>query len=296
MRVISRPQEHGVDIYDSELTLVHTVPLELSDDDHGYCVSHSRDRLIHVTFEWLTCLDVEGRELWRVALPPGDPTSIGRTGCDFSADDRRLWVYVPQVMTGRGGRDQWIVLDAVTGAELARHELPTAGQGDSHLAFEDGRMLLDVGEGQDGTQCFLASPDIPVVHLDEWDARVPLDLSPDGSRILTVDHEGEDAAVHDRPGGPPLVRIPLSAFGDLGSGDAFIEFNGGFLDASTVIVVVAGEDEKTEEEWWKHFTLDSQTGEVTGELGISTIDQYDLTPLGDGTYVISDTDGTLHRM
>ena len=55
-------------------------------------------------------------------------------------------------------------------------------------------------------------------------------------------------------------------------------------------MVVADDDE------WRHLRVDPRTGAVLGELPVSTVDEYDLQPLGDGTFVITDTDGTLRRM
>lgn len=292
--MITRFEEHGVDVYDAELNLVHTFPLERDRETHGFSVTHSRDRLAHTTGEAVACVGADGRELWRFEI--GRLEGIARAGVAFSADDSRLWLYVPNVMGGRDEADQWIVLDAATGAPLARHDLPTTGQGCSHLALPDGRMLLDVGEGQHGTRCFIAAPETPVTRIDAWENRVPIDLSPDRWLVMTVDHEQEHVAFHDVIDFATRLTIPLSDFGAGELGEAGIEWTGGFLTAETAIVVVSGEDEETGEMWWKHFTVDTRTGEVTGELGISTIDEYDLRPLGDGTYVITDTDGSLSRM
>ncbi len=92
-----------------------------------------------------------------------------------------------------------------------------------------------------------------------------------------------------------LVRLTVADFGadpEIG----VIEWTGGYLDAETAIVVVYGEDEDAGGPWWRHHRVDTRTGEVQGDLGIATIDENDLQPLGDGTYVITDTDGTLRRM
>ncbi len=291
MRVISRISEHGVDVYDTALEPVHTFPAE---QVQAYAVASARDRLAYATEEFVSCVDTGGGELWRFEVGAGD--GYARAALAFSADDRSLFLYLPNVQAGRGGEDLWMVLDAATGTPLARHGLPTSGHGGSHHPLGDGRMLLDVGEGQDGTWCFVATPDGPVARLDGWSNRVPVDVSPDQRLIMTVDHEQEDVAFHDVSDFAEVLRVPLSAFGDWEFGEAGVEWAGGFLTAETAIVVVSGEGEETGEMWWKHFTVDTSSGSVTGEMGISTIDEYDMSPLGDGTYVITDTDGSLRRM
>ncbi|MDR6323726.1 hypothetical protein [Actinoplanes couchii] len=294
--MISRFEEHGVDVYDAELTLVHTFPLARTPQTHAYSVARARDRMAWAGEESVTCVDTAGAEVWRFELGPGDGAGDARTDVAFADDDGHVWLYSPDVNGGRGGEDHWIVLDGATGAEVARHALPTAGHGGSHLCLGDGRMLLEVGEGQDGTFCFAAGPGTELTRIDVWVNRVPVDVSPDQRQIMTVDHEQDDVAFHDVTYFAETARIPLSAFGDWEFGTAAVEWTGGFLTAETAIVVVSGEHEETEETWWKHFTVDTRAGSVTGEMPISTIDEYDLTPLGDGTYVITDTDGTVRRM
>lgn len=291
VRVISRISEQGVDVYDAMLELVHTFPAERVE---SHSVAYARDRLVYASEDLVTCLDTSGQELWSIQLDPGEGPA--RSALQFSGDDRHVWLYLPNVLTGRGGTDRWLVLDADTGAETARHDLPTSGSGGSHHCLGDGRMLLDVGEGQHGTWCFTATPDGPLVRLDDLVNRVPIDVSPDHALLMTVDHEQEDVAFHDVSDFQATVTVPLSAFGDWEFGEAGVEWTGGFLSAETAIVVVSGEDEETGQMWWKHFTVETATGQVIGEMGISTIDEYDLTPLGDVTYVITDTDGTLRRM
>ncbi|HWS34262.1 MAG TPA: hypothetical protein VN408_16160 [Actinoplanes sp.] len=292
--MISRAQEHGIEAFDAELTLVHTFPLEENPQTHAVSVSRARDRKAWVTEESVICIGADNAEIWRFELGPRGDAVGHQNDVAFADDDRHVWLYAPHVRAGRGPHDQWIVLDAATGAEVARHDLPTAGRGGAHHGLGDGRMLLDVGEGQDGTRCFVATVDGPVTRPGTWTNRVPIDVSPDLRLIMTVDHEQEDVAFHRVTDFATTVRVPLSAFGDWEPGTAGVEWTGGFLTAETAIVVVSGEE--TGAMWWKHFTVDARTGSHVDEMHIATVDEFDLIPLGDGTYVITDTDGTLRRM
>jgi hypothetical protein len=287
VRVISRFEGAGVEVFDTELNLVHTFPMPPFTEIEGYAVARAKDRVAYVTPDMVACVDREGNEVWRQPLPPMTGDGIARANCAFSSDDRFVWVYAPDMRTGLGGNDQWIVLDAATGAEHERHSLPdVAGQGGSQFSLADGRMLLDVGEGQDGSQSFLGGPSAPMVAIG-WGNQVPIDLSPDETQILTVDHDQQDATFYDISDFP---NFRVLATVDVPDHDSIFEWTGGYLDASTAILVI------TDDESWRHVRVDPRTGAVLGELPVSTVDEYDLQPLGDGTFVITDTDGTLRRM
>lgn len=305
MRVISRLTDHGVEVFDAGLELLHTVPVppparygEPGTESHT--VANTRDRVVYATDHAVICVRPDGRELWRHDLGPYGPEGgLASTGCAFSADDSQVWVYVPNAMAGRSENDEWLVLDAQTGALRARGELPTIGHGGEQFPLSDGGMLLEVGEGQDGTRVFLADP-AGTVEAFPWTDRAPVAVSPDETRLMTVHHEQQDVAFHAFPSGEVLTLVKISAFAealgpDVDLAEVALEWTGGFLDAGNAIVVISGED-SFGGEWWRHFRISAKTGEVLGELPIVTIDAYDLKPLGDGTFVITDTDGTLRRM
>jgi hypothetical protein len=306
VRVISRLTEHGVEVFDAVLELVHVVPTPppARYGEPGGVESHTvasdRQRLVYATDSTVVCVDPAGRERWRHELGAYRPEGgQARAGCAYSFDDQQVWVYVPNVMAGRGEHDEWLVLDAATGALRARGELPTVGQGGEQFALRDGRMLLDVGEGQDGTKVFLAEPS-GTVEAFPWTDRVPVAVSPDERQLMTVHHEQEEVAFHSFPGGEVETLVKMSAFADalgpdMNLDELVLEWAGGYLDTENAIVVISGEHSR-EGDWWRHFRISTRTGEVLGELPIVTIDAYDLKPLGDGTFVITDTDGTLRRM
>ncbi|BCJ44079.1 hypothetical protein GCM10010168_08920 [Actinoplanes ianthinogenes] len=284
MRVISRRSGDDVQVFDEALEPLRIFPLP--PDVWSWSVSSARDSLVYATDDAVVRIDPDGRERWRFELgPQGEWAGSFMIDAVFSADDTLVWVYAPQSEAGRGDLDEWIVLDAATGEPRRRFPLETAGQGGGQHALRDGRMLLDVGEGQDGGRVFLAGPD-GEPHDFGWYDRVPISVAPDESQFMTVEHGQDDVAFHDLPGGEVRFRLTAEDFG----ADS-VEFAGGYLDDETAIVVVAGGDDS-----WRHFRVGTRTGEVLGDLGIVTMEPDDLEPLGDGTYVITDTDGTLRRM
>jgi hypothetical protein len=291
MRVISRRNRDGVEVLDTDLNPVRTFPVP--DWAFSWHVSSARDGLVYAGAEDVVRLGPDGSEQWRFALGPLGPQGEPKTAdATFSADDSLVWVYAPNFMTGRAGTDEWIVLDAATGEPRSRRPVPAVGEGGNQFPLSDGRMMLDVGEGQDGSQIFLASVD-GEVHDFGWGNRVLVDVSPGQRQFMTIDHEEQqNVSLHALPGGEVLFRLEVADFGE-DPEVGVIEWAGGYLDEDTAIVVLYGEDEEI---WWRHYRVDTRTGEVLGDLGIVTIDETDLRPLGDGTYLITDTDGTLRRM
>ncbi|WIM96955.1 hypothetical protein ACTOB_000437 [Actinoplanes oblitus] len=283
MRVISRRSGDDVQVFDEALEPLRIFPLP--PDVWSWSVSSARDSLVYATDDAVVRIDPAGRERWRFELGPrGEYAGSFLVDAVFSADDALVWVYAPQAEADRGEQDEWIVLDAATGAPRRRFPLDSAGHGGGQHPFRDGRMLLDVGEGQDGTRVYLAAPDGEPLDLG-WADRVPIGVAPDESQIMTVEYEQGDVAFHDFPSGVVRFRLGPEAFGY-----SAVEFAGGYLDAETAIVVVS------DGESWRHFRVGTGTGEILGDLGIVTMEPDDLEPLGDGTYVITDTDGTLRRM
>jgi hypothetical protein len=281
VKPISRVTDLGVEIYDAEAQLVATVAVP--DSIEGHAVDGSLATIAYVTDEDVVCVD-------RWQFPLGTRSGDGRNDCAFSADDALLWVYVPD----DGGPDRWIALDAETGEPRVVHELACSGQGGTQFPTPDGKsMLLDVGEGTDGSLIFRAGLGDELHRYPARD-RVLVGLSPGGDQLMSVHHEQRDVAFHTVPDGEIRIRVPVAGFGYRPKDAASVEWTGGFLDDDTAVVVLAGEN--GDGPWWRHHTVDVRTGEVTGTLPVTTVDEYDLQPLGDGSFLVTDTDGTLRRL
>ena len=278
MQPISRVTDHGIEVLDA-----FTFPVP--SDVRSHAVAYSLTHVVYATATDVVCVDLDGRELWRLPLVAGDRPA----DCIFSTDDTLVWVYCPDAMNG-GGPDRWLALDAATGLPRVEHLLPTSGEGGQQFATSGGRhVLLCVGEGQDGQYVFRADPEL---HAYEWTNRVLVDVAPDGTGFMTADHGQGDVAFHRLPDGVVQARTRVDRFG--GDDETYVEWTGGYLDAGTAIAAVGGDLD--DEEWWRYHRVDVRTGEVLGELAVATIDVYDLRPLGDGTFLITDTDGTLRRL
>ncbi|KDN80712.1 hypothetical protein [Kitasatospora cheerisanensis] len=252
-------------------------------------------RAYYATPDAVVCVAADGEQLWRAPFRPEKTEEWGHTAnCALSADDRQLWVYRPDAMAGRGDTDRWEVLDPATGALLGRADLETVGHGGEHWADPtSGTVLLDIGEGQDGTTVYrgrLTAAGLDVERLP-WDDRCPIGLSPDGRRLLTVDHTQEDATVLDLPGGELRLTVALGDFGAAPEEhEAMVEWSGGYLDPDTLLLVLTGETED-EQEWFQAYRVDAHDGRILGEFSTHAANPYDLQPLGDGSWLTTGASG-----
>jgi hypothetical protein len=264
----------------------------------GCAAAPDLSRAVYATPSRVTCIDRAGATLWRLDFPPASserPNAYNR--CDFSLDGTVVWIYRPDGMARNGaGTDKWLAVDAGTGHILAQAQLSSVGHGGEHIAHPDGvHMLLDVGEGQDGTRVYrgwLAGNRIELFEY-QWGNRVLVSMNSDGSRLMTVDHDNADAAFHTYPDGTVVARVPIEALGHEPF-DAFIEFAGGYVDDDTAVITVAGESED-QDEWFERYLVDPRTGEIRRRLDAPSAHQYDFEPLGDGSWLSTTDDGRLRR-
>ncbi|GLY51575.1 hypothetical protein [Lentzea sp. NBRC 102530] len=240
-----------------------------------------------------------GAVRWRHAFaPPSATTSIARGSGWLSANGEHVWVFRPDEMLGRGEGDGWLVLSASDGQLVAEVPLPTVGQGAGHLPHPDGvRVLLDVGEGQDGTCLFLGRLDGTTleVHAYPWTDRVASGFSPDGSAFMTVDHDQNDAAFHVFPSGDRTRTVELDDLPPPETDedvDLVFGWGGGYLDGTRAVVIV--EQHTDEDETRAFHVLDLTTGAVLGRLAVPE-DAYDIELPGDGTWIVRDEDGRPSR-
>jgi hypothetical protein len=242
---------------------------------------------------------VGGTEVWRSRFEPWSDQRYGhRPGCVLSLDERVVWVYRPDAMAGRNRPDQWVALDAGTGAVVAQAYLRTVGHGGQQLPHPaDDHVLLNVGEGQDGSVIYRASltgtrigTGMDLVSYP-WDDRCLIDLSPDGSRFMTVHHEQTDLAVHAYPDGEVRFALAVDAFGH-DPDEVYVEWSGGHLSPDVLIVTLGGEgDDEDVEEWFRHYRVDARSGQVLAEFDAHTDNLYDIQPLGDGSWLTTDPSG-----
>ncbi|ROO86485.1 hypothetical protein EDD29_4056 [Actinocorallia herbida] len=261
------------------------------DEVDGHAVTPDLRRAVYTTSNAVVSV-TEGAESWRVPFEPGEGHAfINHAGCVVSADGRDVWVFRPDDMAGRGTPDHWLVLDAGTGAVRAIAEIGTSGHGATQLVHPaDGRVLLSVGEGQDGAPLFRGALKGGSLDLAPfpWPDRVLVDLSPDGSRFMTVDHGCQDVAFHTYPEGEVLLSLEVADFGP--EEDRYLEFGGGFLTGGTAVVAFVGETEDGED-WFGFRLVDLAEGVPGPELATAAADAYDLVPLGDGSWLTADPSG-----
>ncbi|MDN3357345.1 hypothetical protein [Actinomadura sp. DC4] len=264
-----------------------------SEEVVDHAVSADLRRAVYTTVNAAVCMTDDGTEIWRSAFePPATERHGHHPGCALSLDDRLVWIYRPDSMAGRKRLDQWVVLDAETGRTIDHADLETVGHGAEQLRHPAGEsLLLNVGEGQDGSIIFRGTPAGDRLDLVRypWSDRCLIDLAPDGDRFMTVDHDQGDVAFHTYPGGEVELKIPIETFG-YDPEDAFVEWSGGYLRPDTAIVTIVGETED-EQEWWHHYPVDLRSGQVGAEFDAHGKSPYDLEPLGDGSWLTTDASG-----
>ncbi|MCR3744830.1 hypothetical protein BS35_007414 [Actinomadura glauciflava] len=276
-----------------------SVPVAADPEICGLAVAPLGDRAVYATQHEIVCLGRDGAEVWRYALLPGSGERYGHwPSAAYSPDGTLVWVYRPDAMARRGTPDTWVVLDARSGTVRGQADLKSCGHGGEHLALPDGsRMLLNVGEGQDGSLVFAGSLKGETLEMERypWDDRCVMALAPGGRQFMSIDHGQADVAFHECPSGDLVLSLPVGAFGH-DPEDAAFEWSGGYLNAETAIVTICGEREEDdvpddEREWHVHYRVDLRTGGVVERFDAHSRHSYDLEPLGDGSWLTTDPEG-----
>lgn len=272
-------------------------------------VARHLDFAMYTTPHAVTCINRNGKELWRYSLdvPPNTRHFNGITECAFSYNDKIAWVYRPdQAFKGGDFLDTAIAIDATSGVELSSVDLGSSGHAASFYADSDGEhMLLGVGEGQDGGRLYrlrLRSGDNSTVELSEFEfenAPFLLDVCPDFSQFITVDEDS--FVIRSYPSGDVIERIGLDEFGHE---DAYYAqpWPGGYLDLNRAVVYISGETDDDEDEGWgrdgwnQPQLIDVRSGEVLEPCGPRTENDIEEIILPeDGSLLTEDSKGKWHR-
>ncbi|KAH8175144.1 hypothetical protein LIA77_06563 [Sarocladium implicatum] len=253
------------------------------------------DRAVYATRNSVACIGRNGDLLWRYDLEPRSNEEFWhQPDCAFSLDGANVWVYRPDAMAGRAKDDTWVVLSSDVGKVVAEFSLSgTAGHVGQHILHPDGRhVLLDVGEGQDGSTLFrgTVAGKLECFPYDFSD-RVLIDVAPDGRHFMAVDHGQRNVSFHRFPRGEEVSRLNLEALGyDDEAEEEEVDFTGGFLTLDVAVVVA-----KNDAMQWNHYhRVDWRAGRILGRFDSHSETGY-IKPLGDGTWLASDLDGTFSR-
>ena len=274
-----------------------TYQIQSTDKVLDHAATHSPSRTAYTTLHSVVCIGPEGTPLWTYILQPRSTRRYGHIpSCTFSVEGALLWIYRPDVMADRGP-DQLVVLRADVGEVIATAELDTSGHGAQFVLHPDGHhILFDVGEGQDGSRIFRArlSGNTIDLHPYEWDDRCLIDVSPDGQLLMTVDHGQADVSFLSFDSGEEALSLSVQDF-DPQSDELSMQvgWSGGFLGADLAIVTITGEAD--EEEWYRFCKVDLSTGKPVGSFESHARDAHDFEPVGDGTWITSDSAGSLVR-
>ncbi|TDC96589.1 hypothetical protein E1285_05490 [Actinomadura sp. 7K507] len=279
---------------------------------YGHAAAPDLECAAYTTDEALICVERDGTARWRSDFEaPAEQYMNGRAYCEFSLKGDVVWLYRPDLaMKGRDHTDQWLAFDAATGNVLGQVDLGSAGHGAEHYVHPDGeQILLEVGEGQDGSRIYSARLDGTGIALTEYEWNSMLcALSPDGTRLMTVrEVRGsllEELVIRTFPGEEEDVIVSAEALGyDEDKYETFfIGFIVGYLDAETAIVSVRGElaededdDEPQDLDFHHNQLVDVRTGRVLGPMPSEFFDREDIVPLGDRSFLTTGSNGGWYR-
>ena len=183
-------------------------------------------------------VDRAGSTAWEVSHP-GWGGDSERGSAWFSADGQHVWAHVP---TERDP-DEWLLLDAASGAVTGRSRLRCYSAGSDPIRHPDGQHLgLSVGEGQDGSETYFGHVQAgePVVERFDDRSRVLAGFSQDGRFFLTTPHNTGAVSVHRFPDGAVVARLEPDA---VVRPDEEFNFFGGFVDLDRVVLTSANGDD-----------------------------------------------------
>ncbi|PGH02060.1 hypothetical protein GX51_04872 [Blastomyces parvus] len=255
-------------------------------------ISHDRMLAAYVTPTTLRCINRQGEVLWHYQFadrPKGYMGYIAQP--EFSFDGRVLWFYKPDCgIRGGNHTDKLLAINASTGSVISQVDLGSTGHGARFLARPNNPfVLLDVGEGQDGSPLYMFYLDdaesIQLSRCHWCEGNRLLDMSPDGARCKSIDEIHNRAILHSLPDGQILGTTELEEFDQEA---CYVDaYPGGYLDANLAVINVRGESEYSDdiEEWNRLFLIDVHTMKVIRPIGPRTLDAEDWFLPGNGLFV-----------
>jgi hypothetical protein len=271
------------------------VPSDLGGAIQSQATSPGGESAVYATEEILVSADRLGTEQWRFEFGPViDRRGVSLTDCAYSADGAVVWLYLPEMCTGRGVNDRWLTLDAADGTVLDETALtvPGGGQGALHFPHPDGvHMLLDVGCGQDGSYVHLGRTDQGRMICSPWPSAASptfgelciTDIAADGNRVAATDHAGTEVSVLDFPSGNAELRFTLADFGfDVDADQLSTVFlrNASFLDQKTVLVQFVGETDEPDPDRPAPDWADAGLGEFQDFTAYQVVDLTEQRVIG----------------
>ncbi|MEU8129035.1 hypothetical protein AB0B68_17615 [Micromonospora sp. NPDC049049] len=209
--------------------------------------------------------------------------------CWISADGSTVWAHVRTALpddTESKLDEEWLVLDAPDGRLLGRASTGTVAAGSHHVPHPDpSQMGLSVGEGQDGAPLLWGRWDgtrLTVTRIGD-DDRSLVDVSPCGTRFLTISHWGQQPAVHRLPDGAVIREVtadprphrPADAEEETPWG-----YRCGFVDEHTIVASTIEGSEET-----RHWLIDTASGNILDQVQYPKPVSEDPMALGDGTWL-----------
>ncbi|MGW3892282.1 hypothetical protein ACWD69_26665 [Micromonospora chokoriensis] len=255
----------------------------------------------------LHAIDATGALRWRVCHACWAPTCLSHHdsyqeyaddkehrhpdsgSCWISADGSTVWAHVRTPLPDDAESEldeEWLVLDAADGRVLGRASTDTVAAGSHHIPHPDpGQMGLSVGEGQDGVPLLWGRWDgtrLTVTRIGD-DDRCLVDVSPCGTRLLTISHWGLEPAIHRLPDGAvtheittdPRPQTPPDAEEELSWG-----YQCGFVNEHTVIASTSDRNEPP-----RHWLIDTARGNILGQVEYPKPVSEDPMALGDNTWL-----------
>lgn len=218
-----------------------------------------------------------------------------------SADGSRIWAHVASAWDDDAAEngEHWLVLDALEGSSVTTATLASsATAGSSHILLPDGQgAFLGTGYGQDGSSVFFGVFDGAQTTLTDFDGeeRVPLDVDPTGTLLMTAAHPDGDGAIalHRIPGGERSAEVrsadlPVA----IASERSRWAYAGGFVDPDTIVGAVRRSGQAIDEHW-----LIDVAGRPIGPIRYGPdMRARSLVALGDGRWATTDYDDRMLRI